>query len=435
MCGRKAEEMSRGEMDEGKDYLGYSEALHRILACTFLMSAEEVGLEGCLGRILAVDVKASVDSPGVDVSLKDGYALRSLDVAEACTAHPVRLRLTAPTFAGSSRAGAVEPGTAAKVFSGAPIPSGADAVVAEEFCQEESNQVVVRISAEPGRNILPRGEDIRAGALLFRKGQRLLPGHIGLLAAAGWDRLSVFVRPKVAIVSIGDEVVAPGRPLAPGQLYASNMVTLGAWLRNFDIPSFVQVVRDDTAAIRQALLHFYASADTILTSGGAWGSERDFIVRLLDGLGWNKVFHRVRIGPGKGIAFGLWEGKPVFCLPGGPPSNEIAFLQLALPGILRMAGYSGPPFATISARLIVDLEARSADWTQFVHARLSMDLKDGLQVTPHRPKSRLESIAAATCLITIPEGEVRLEAGQMIPVQLIAPLSQAMGNTCFASCE
>ncbi len=424
--------MSHREMDEGKDYIGYSEALHRVLSYTFPLGAEEVGLEVCLGRILAGDVSASVDCPSADVSLKDGYALRSLDVAQATMDRPVSLRLTASAFAGSSRAITVEPGTASRVFSGAPIPSEADAVVAEEFCQEESGKVIVQINAEPGRNIMSRGEDIRAGALLFRKGQLLLPGHIGLLAAAGLDRVSVFVRPRVAIISIGDEVVAPGGKLAPGQLYASNMVNLKAWLGFFGISSLVQVVGDDSGAIRRALLNFHTSSDAILTSGGAWGSERDLIVRLLDGLGWNMVFHRVRIGPGKGVAFGLWDGKPVFCLPGGPTSNEMAFLQLALPGILRTAGYSGSPFATIPARLTLDLEGRDADWTQFVHGRLSIDLEDGLQVTPHRPKSRLESMAAATCVIIIPEGETRLKAGQIIPVQLIAPLSQVLEDSFCA---
>jgi len=418
--------MLNHEVDEGTDYTGYKEALHQILSRNAALRIEEVGLEGCLGRVLAVNVTARVDSPSADVSLKDGYALRSHDVTEATEDSPARLRLTASAFAGSKCAVRVESGTAVKALSGALIPQGADAVAAEEFCHEKCNEVVVRIQVEPGQNILPRGEDIKAGAVLFRRGEQLLPGRIGLLAAAGLDRVSVFARPMVAVLSIGDEVVAPGGKLVSGQLYASNMVTLKAWLSAFGIPSMVRVVGDNTKAIRQALLRLHDSADAILTSGGAWGSERDLIVSLLDGLGWTKVFHRVRIGPGKGAAFGLWKNKPVYCLPGGPPSNEMAFLQLALPGIVRMAGYSQPPFATIPARLTRDLEGRHVGWTQFVHARLSKDPEAGLLVTPHRPKSRLESMADATCLVAIPEGEKLLREGQVIHVQLIAPLAEAL---------
>jgi len=145
------------------------------------------------------------------------------------------------------------------------------------------------------------------------------------------------------VIGVGDEVVAPGCRLDQGQLYASNIVTVGAWLTSFGVSHDSAIVKDDAQEIKTAMLKCRPHVDVFLTSGGAWGSERDLVVAVLRELGWQEIFHHVRMGPGKGIAFGLWEGKPVFCLPGGPPSNEMAFLQLAFPGSCAWAGITAIP--------------------------------------------------------------------------------------------
>ncbi|MFC1901787.1 molybdopterin-binding protein, partial [Chloroflexota bacterium] len=225
----------------------------------------------------------------------------------------------------------------------------------------------------------------------------------------------------VAVVAVGDEVVAPGGHLHPGQLYASNLVTMVAWLASFGIPCDTAVVEDSEAIIKRELRSHLAGADVILTSGGAWGSERDLVVGVLDELGWQVVFHHVRMGPGKGIAFGLWEGKPVFCLPGGPASNEMAFLQLALPGILRMSGENRHPLQTVSARLAENVGGRHRAWTEFKDAVLSCDAEGNYTVKLYRNRSRLQAIASANGLVCIPEGTVFLEPGEVVPVQILAP--------------
>ena len=216
-------------------------------------------------------------------------------------------------------------------------------------------------------------------------------------------------------VAVGDEVVAPGGHLHPGQLYASNLVTIGGWLASFGISYDTAVVKDNKDAIRQKLVNLLPNVDAILTSGGAWGSERDLVVGVLDELGWHKSFHHVRMGPGKGIAFGLWEGKPVFCLPGGPPSCEMAFLQLALPAILKMQGLEGKVFPTVEARLEKSVQGQS-DWTQFIHAALTGEGRE-LRVRPAKLRSRLQSMARKDGLIVIPEGTEELPAGAVIAVQ------------------
>jgi molybdopterin molybdotransferase len=281
--------------------------------------------------------------------------------------------------------------------------------------------VSVKADAAPGRNILRAGGEVKAGATIVSKGGRLLPGYLGLAAAAGINRVSVYRRPRVAVVGVGDEVVAPGENLSPGQLYASNLVTMEAWLASFGISCITSVVKDSEGAIKRELQRHLPGVDVILTSGGAWGSERDLVIGSLARLGWRELFHHVRMGPGKGIAFGLWEGKPVFCLPGGPASNEMAFLQLALPGVLRMGGDTRHPLPTVTARLTEDLKSRHRAWTEFKDATLSGDAAGNYRVELYRNRSRLQAIAGANSLICIPEGTESLRSGAVVPVQLLAP--------------
>jgi molybdopterin molybdotransferase len=409
------------EIDEGTGYVGYQEALNLVCSNVPTVGVEEIPLDLCAGRIASEDLVALVSYPSIDVSLKDGFAVKSEDVADASRQRPVCLRVAGSAFAGSSFEGEVTPGSAVKVCSGAPIPLGANAIVSGEFCEEVSpEEVCIRADAEIGRNVLGAGGEIKAGATIVRKGEALLPGRLGLAAAAGINLVRVYRRPRVAAVGVGDEVVAPGGDLHPGQLYASNLITMVAWLTSFDIPCDTSVVKDDKSATKQELLK-HSRADAILTSGGAWGSEHDLVVKALNELGWREIFHHVRLGPGKGIAFGLWSGKPVFCLPGGPASNEMSFLQLALPGILRMGGESRHPLPTVPARLTENVRGRHRAWTEFKDATLSRDAEGHYTVKLYRNRSRLQAIARANCLVCIPEGTDSLNPGEVIPVQLLAP--------------
>lgn len=410
------------EIDEGTGYIGYHDAFNLVCSNVWTVGVEEIPLDLCVGRIVAEDTAAMVSYPSSDVSLKDGFAIKSGDVTVASRQQPVYLQVTGSVFAGSRFEGEVTSGNAVKVCSGAPIPRGADAVVSGEFCEEVSpTEVCIRADAERGRNVLQAGGEVKAGATIVRRGGVLLPGSLGLAAAAGVNRVRVYRRPRAAIVGVGDEVVAPGECLHSGQLYASNLVTMGAWLASFGIPYDTSVVKDDEEAIKKELRHHLSSTDVIVTSGGAWGSERDLVVSSLDALGWQELFQHVRMGPGKGIAFGLWEDKPVFCLPGGPASNEMAFLQLALPGILRMGGDNRHPLQTVFARLTENLRGRHRAWTEFKDATLSCDSEGNYSVRLYRNRSRLQAIASATCLVCIPEGTDSLNTGEIVPVQILAP--------------
>jgi molybdopterin molybdotransferase len=415
-------ETNNYEIDEGADYVGYREAFELIASHVRPVGTEEMSLDRSVDRIAAGDVVAQVSYPSTDVSLKDGFAVKSADVAAASMQSPVSLKVIGSVFAGFKFDGEVKPGSAVKICSGAPIPRGADAVVSVEFCEEPSTEEVsVKADAEPGRNVLRAGGEVKAGAIIVKEGRRFLPGYLGLAAAAGISRVSVYRRPLVAVVGVGDEVVAPGQDLSPGQLYASNLVTMESWLASFGISCVTSVVNDSEADIKRDIKKHLPGVDVIMTSGGAWGSERDLVVGSLAQLGWREIFHHVRMGPGKGIAFGIWEGKPVFCLPGGPASNEMAFLQLALPGILRMSGDTRHPLQTVTARLTEDLQTRHPAWTEFKDATLSRDSEGNYSVGLYKNRSRLQAIASANSLICIPEGAESLSCGDVVPVQILAP--------------
>jgi molybdopterin molybdotransferase len=415
-------ENSINEIDEGIEYVGYQEAFDIIGNNVYPVGEEELSLNFCVNRIAAVDMIARVNYPSLDVSLKDGFAVKSKDVAKASRRKTVCLKVTGSVYAGVKYEGKVEDGAAVKICSGGMIPSGADAVVSAEFCEEESPvKVVVMADAGPGRNILHKGGEVEAGKAIVRRGERLLPGYLGLAAAAGISKVKVYRQPHVAIIGVGDEVVAPGGKLHEGQLYASNMITMESWLSSFGISSIASVVADNEDSIKREMQKHLGKVNAILTSGGAWGSERDMVIGAFDKLGWQELFHHVRMGPGKGIAFGLWENTPVFCLPGGPASNEMAFIQLALPALLRMGGETRHPLQSIPARLTEDVESRHRAWTEFKDAMITLDSSGNYTVALYKNRSRLQAIASASGLICIPEGKDSLNSGDIVPVQLLTP--------------
>jgi molybdopterin molybdotransferase len=398
-------------------FIGYKEALDQTLSHLEPLGLEERSLSESIDYVVAEDIFARVDSPSDDTSLKDGFAVRSEEIAGATSDSPVNLKLQGVVAAGAIRPECVKPGAAFRILTGAVIPQGADAVVAEEYTRIQNEQVTVFKHAEPGRNILPKGCDVSVDELVIPNGSSLSPGKIGILAAAGHDRISVVSRPSVAIIATGDEVLLPGQPLSKGKLFASNMFTLNAWCRRYGMETFLDVVGDDAKIISDKLNLTTREYDAVLTSGGAWSGDRDLVARMLNKLGWQKMYHRVRIGPGKAIGFGLLNNTPVFILPGGPPSNLIAFLQLALPGLLRLAGNSKFQLPRKPSRLAETVTGQN-DWTQFFFGRF--ENRSGTHYfRPLRYGSRLKSMAEAEGIMSIPEGTDQIAAGTEIMVSLV----------------
>lgn len=398
--------------------ISFPEARRRTLAALSPLPAEDVPVAELPGRVLAEPVFALVDSPSCDVSLKDGFAVASGEIVMASPEKPVRLKLVGLASAGRAWDGRLQPGAAVRVLSGAPIPAGAQSVVSDEFAREENGRVWVSNHAQPGRNILTRGADVARGQALLPAGTLVGPSQAGPLASGGHSHAPAHRLPQVGIIATGDEVVAPGRPLPEGSLYASNLVTLAAWCRRYGLGVKTLVVPDSARDIRAALREQITRYDALMTSGGAWQGDRDLVVQVLESLGWRQVYHRVRMGPGKAVGFGELAETPVFCLPGGPPSNHVAFLQLALPGLLRLAGRPDPGLPTRRARLAERI-IRRRPWTQFIHGRLQRH-DEGMRFHLLQPPSRLQMISQAQALLALPEGVDELEAGAEVEVQVLS---------------
>ena len=401
-----------------KEFIGFKEALGITLDHIQPLAMETVSLSECQDRIVCQDLYAMVNSPSVDASLKDGYAVRSKDIRNASREKPVRLKLIGTAAAGIPFTGALNELNAVKILTGGKIPEGADAVVAGEFTDlsDSGDTVIVRNHAEPGRNIFKKGKDVSSGERLILKGSAITPGLAGLLAASGHSDIPVYKRPRVAMIATGDEVVMPGRPLAEGKLYASNLITLNAWCRRYAMNTTLEQVSDLPDLIQKKITWAMDHHDALITSGGAWTGDRDLVVAMLSELGWTQYYHRIRIGPGKAVGFGLLNGKPVFVLPGGPPSNLLAFLMIALPGLVKLSGGTGPVLPQIRARLSKTLTVRDKDWTQFVFGSL-LPGDDCPVFMPIEMESRLQSMAKAQAVMAVPEGVSGIEAQTILTVQ------------------
>ncbi len=379
------------------------------------LEPEDTGVDRCVGRITAEPVRAVSDCPAGDSSLKDGFAVLSADIDQATGDHPMELQVIGTLTAGNRQPGLeVVPGTCVRIMTGAVMPPGADAVLSSEFAETHGSRVRIFRDAHPGRNILPQGRDVGRGSVVVDTDVRLRPAHAGLMAAAGVSRVAVHRLPRVVVVAPGSELVAPGQPIGPGKVAASNLVTLQAALLEEGLRAEAVIIHDDLQNLRRQLEPLFDRYDVILTCGGVLDGDKDLTMQAMDLLGVEPVFHRVRVGPGKGTCFGRRGSTLVFNLPGGPPSNHVGFLLLALPGIRRLSGHSGCFARNNTAELTTDLCGQNG-WTEIFYATLVRS-GERLQVTPIRMESRLMGMAAADCLIELPEDQKQTRAGTLVRI-------------------
>ena len=317
------------------------------------LPAETVPLDAALGRVLADDVRAEVDVPGFDRSNMDGFAVRSADTYGASEEEPRRLRLgdeSIPT--GATPRLEVEPGSATPIATGGMLPRGADAVVPVEFTDVEGGQVVVRRARVPGAAVSFAGTDIGCGETVLFRGARLTSRETGVLAAIGCRDVRVVRRPRVAILSTGDEIVQPGETLRPGLVYDSNgRILADAVAELGGEPSFLGAFRDDESALRAALARALAGADLVLLSGGTSKGEGDLNARAVAELEPGIVVHGVALKPGKPICLAASGRKPVVILPGFPTSAVFTFHEFVAPVIRGLAGLPPQERQTRPARL------------------------------------------------------------------------------------
>ncbi len=378
------------------------------------LGREMVPLASGRGRIAGADITAVANCPSVDVSLKDGFAVIANDIATATREHPVPLTVIGSVTAGDPAVSEpLQPGTTLRIMTGGIIPAGADAVLSAEFARDRGTVVHAHADAHPGRNILTRGGDVTAGQVLVHRGQHLTPTRIGLLAAGGISSLPTFILPRVAVVATGSELVRPGDPIGPGQVAASNLITLVTALEALGLQVDHYMVRDNLDQLERQLAPLCRQYDVLLTCGGVLDGDKDFTLAAMTKMGATPIFQRVRMGPGKGIAMSRCGRALVFNLPGGPPSNHVAFQMLALPAIRALGGAQNP-LVSLSARLEHPLQGQQ-HWTQLVYGCLEAH-GSTLAVRATQSPSRLMNMAAANCLVELAEGVACLEAGDTVMV-------------------
>ncbi|MFH1117121.1 MAG: molybdopterin molybdotransferase MoeA [Pseudomonadota bacterium] len=393
--------------------IGFDEALSLALNNVSPLPAEQVSTREALGRTASKEVRAVVDSPSVDASIKDGFAVISADVVHATPSRPVRLEIVGSVGAGRDTEIQLVPGSAVRILSGARLPEGATAVLADEFAEAIGTIVHAFADAHEGRNVLRVGTDVAAGEILVMPGQEFTPGRIGSLTAGGVTTVEAVRRPLAGLIATGDEVLLPGRRIEKGKLYASNVALQDAWLRSKGIQCEVGACRDSSDDTARTICAMIETVDVLITSGGAWKGDHDLVVKVLADLGSDIIFHRVRMGPGKAVGMAILEGKPVFCLPGGPPSNEMAFLMIVLPAVLRMAGHATRAFPELFGRLSEEVTGQD-DWTQFVHCDVLRH--DGeLWLMPLNMNRRIAAMSRTRGIVKIPEGVERIEAHTRVP--------------------
>jgi molybdopterin molybdotransferase len=395
----------------GRTALTKEQALERLLARVEPVGeTETVAIVDGLGRVLAEPVNSAIDVPAWDNSAMDGYAIRHADLASADGRLLVAQRIPAG-FAGT----ALDPGTAARIFTGAPVPEGCDTVVIQEICEATDDWVRVPLDSNPGANIRRIGEDIRAGSEVVAAGTRLAPQHLGLAASVGAARIRVRRRLRVAVFSSGDELVMPGDPLGPGQIYNSNRFMLFGLLQRLGCETIdLGIVEDTLDATEQALRRGAAQADLIVGSGGVSVGEEDHIKTALERVGTLELW-TIAIRPGKPLAFGRIGTTPFIGNPGNPVSLFVTFCLFGIPVIRRLQGIAGdlrPPTLQVRAGFAWP---RPDKRREFHRARLRT-AEDGapeLLVFPSRSSAVLSSVAWADGLVEIPEGRV-IQKGDLV---------------------
>ena len=393
--------------------ISVDEARARILAALKPVGVERVALGQALGRTLAEDVVARITSPPVDVSAMDGYAVRAADVGQV----PVTLRRVGEAPAGGAFQGAVGAGQAVRIFTGGPVPRGADTVVLQENAEARGDEVVVKEVTAKGRHVRVAGLDFTAGTALLKAGRRLTSRDLGLAAAMNVADLTVHRRPRVAILATGDELVRAGDTVGPNQIVNANSpalaaVILGAGGEAVDLG----IARDDLAAI-QAAAAPARRADLFITIGGASVGEHDLVQKALTPAGLVVDFWKIALRPGKPLMFGTFGAVPTLGLPGNPVSALVCALVFIRPAIAALLGRTSEGDGLVTAVLGRDLGAN--DHRQdYLRSTLSRNANGEPVATPfeRQDSSMLATLAAADCLVVRPPDAPAAKAGASVRV-------------------
>jgi molybdopterin molybdotransferase len=397
--------------------LTVEQALEQILSRVPILPVERVPLLDALGRVLAEPIASAREIPPWANSSMDGYAVRSTD-----TALPGRrLRVVGRVAAGAMPDRDVGPGEAVRIFTGAPLPAGADAVVPQEDVQLEDERIALARPVEAGAYVRPRGEDVRPGDLVLDPGRTIGPAEVGLLATLGWSRVAVHRRPRVAILSTGNELADLGQALGPGQIPNTNTYSLMAQVLEAGAePINLGVAPDDLDAI-QARLQGARAAEVLVSSAGVSVGDLDLVKGALEGLGATLHLWQVSMRPGKPITFGSLYERPVFGLPGNPVSAMVTFELFVRPALRRMMGHA--PFDRLRLMAVAaEPIANPGHRRGYLRVVLTPDGDRYVaRLTGDQGSAILRSMVVGDGLAVVP-GDTTIDKGSAVDVIVLRPL-------------
>ena len=394
--------------------LSVDDALAHILAGAVPLPAETIPIDAARGRILAADLTANLTQPPFDASAMDGYATRAVDVATL----PATLNVIGESAAGHPFAGRVGPGQAVRIFTGAPVPEGAGAIVIQENTERLGDRVVVRPGTVDVGHIRRRGFDFSAGTTLLDAGRKLGPRELSLAAAMGHGSVSVYRKPRVAVLSTGDELVMPGDTLGPGQIVSSNHLGIAALAEIAGADAIQLGIARDTREDLSAHVERAAGADILVTIGGASIGDHDLVAPVLEARGMKLAFWKIAMRPGKPLMYGSLGPMRVVGLPGNPVSAMVCMRVFVVPLIHALSGV--PPTSdasTATARAAVAVAANGPR-QHYMRATLKRAADGTLEVTPVRSQdsSLLSPLAIADCLLIRPANGPAISAGETVPI-------------------
>ena len=395
------------------------EARKIILKKIKTQGTEKVSISEALGRILSEDIIARRNNPPMDNSAMDGYALKAKDIELATSENPIKLEIIEDLAAGYSPKMTIQSGQAVRIMTGAPIPEGADAVIMQEDTERNENSVQVKDKAEIRENIRDAGEDVREGETVIKKGAKLLPAHIGMMAVVGRSSVLVGRRPSVAILSTGDEIKDLDDSLSGPCIYNSNGYMLAAQVKSAGgIPSYLGIARDNEEDLMEKF-NWALQCDMVVSSGGVSVGDYDLVKASLKKMGQEMLFWKVAMKPGKPLAFGRIDTVPIFGLPGNPVSSFVSFEQFVRPSIRKMMGASQLSHLLVQAKLTHTVH-KKAGRQHFLSAYVKWE-NGTCTVSPTQEQGSgiLKSTVNANGLLIFPLELTEMTKGTEVTVQLL----------------